>query len=91
MILIKTNTNYVIRNQSENANLNGSVILNGGEIAITAQVFSTNNQRIASCSYKYRRGGACDKVIGNCNHQYISTVEQLLEDTLSFLIEQFNL
>ena len=91
MLLIKNNTNYIIKNQSENLNLEGTITFDGREMTITAQVFLFNDQHIGSCSYTYRRGGTCSKVIGNCNHQYISIIETLLEETLNFIIGEFKL
>lgn len=91
MILIKNGTKYIINNQSENIKLEGQVTFNNEEININVQAFLINDQYIGACSYKYRSGGICNKVIGDCKHQYIHILEQMLENTLNFLIQKFNL
>ena len=91
MILTKNNQFYTIQNVTENLKLEGQVTFEDGEMNINVQAFLINDQYIGACSYKYRSGGDCSKVIGDCNHQYVSILEQMLESTLNFLIEQFNL
>lgn len=91
MILTKNNQFYTIQNVTENLKLEGQVTFEDGEMNVNVQAFLINDQYIGACSYKYRSGGYCSKVIGDCNHQYVSILEQMLESTLNFLIEQFNL
>jgi hypothetical protein len=86
MILIKKDTRYIIKNQSENIKLEGQVTFEDGEMNVNVQAFLINDQYIGACSYKYRSGGICTKVIGDCKHQYIHILEQMLESTLNFLI-----
>lgn len=91
MILIKKDTTYVIKSEQNQYSLEGQVYFEGGQMIVSAQCFINDTDYIGVCSYKYKSGGNCSKTIGDCKHEYITTIEYMLEQIINFLIQRFKL
>lgn len=90
MILTRVDTVYNIDSDYQGVRLSGRVTAQNGEININAFIYLDNASPIGSVSYIYRGNTQCTKSISNLERQYIETVEQLLENTLTFLINEFS-
>lgn len=91
MILIKNGTFYSVKNQTEQFKLEGRVFFDNQELKLDLVINNSDGAQIGTATYIYKNGGICSKSIADIQRTNISQVEQVLEETLSFILQRFDI
>lgn len=91
MILIKNGTFYSVKNQTEQFKLEGRVFFDNQELKLDLVINNNDGAQIGTATYIYKNGGICSKSIADIQRTNISQVEQVLEETLSFILQRFDI
>lgn len=91
MILIKGNQTLTIENSNSKLKLSGLVTFEDNEIKLNSHIYSLEGDHIGVGAYNYRQGGRCVKSIGDTLKQHIKDIEEILEESIEFLIQYFEM
>lgn len=92
MRLINKRTQYTVENENNTLKLTGEVSSNEDykEISMNGSIQDLEGQWLGSFNYRFRKGGNADKSVSQINRDYIDTAEDLLDETMDALLNEFN-
>lgn len=87
--LVKQNQSYYVQDTSQDYKLVGEVLIEDTSFNLDATIFDLQGNFVANCGYEYAQNGSCSKSVRNTRRELINTLQNFIEEVVSFLIQRF--